>query len=243
MSLLAIETSSEQLGVAVVDQTRVLASYELLAERPHATELPQAVQRVLGTAGLALDGLEGIAIDIGPGSFTGLRIGLAFVKALVFRTGTPLIGVPSLDVLAANVSLAAQRICPLVDARQRKIYTARYQALNGDLKKLSDYHLWTLDEFLATLADQEPVVLLGDGIATYRERLVQHLQDRAIFAPPECWWPKAATLGRLALERLRHGQRDDPSTLVPMYLHPMDCTIRRPVDQAPLPSAQPTSPS
>lgn len=239
MSLLAIETSSDQLGVAVVDQTRVLASYELLAERPHATELPQAVQRVLSTAGLSLDRLEGVAIDIGPGSFTGLRIGTAFVKALLFRTGTPLIGVPSLDVLAANLSLAAQRICPIVDAKQRKIYTARYQVVDGQLKKLSDYHLWTIEEFLATLMDEEPVVLLGDGITPYRDRLVERLRDRAIFAPPECWWPKAATLGRLALERFRRGQRDDPSTLVPMYLHPMDCTIR-PADRIPRPSAQST---
>ena len=238
MSVLAIDTSTDQLGVALVDQTRVLASYELLAERPHATELPHAVQRVLRAAGQSLDALDGIAIDVGPGSFTGLRIGLAFVKALVFRTNKPLIGVSSLDVLAAHVPFTAHRICPILDAKQRKVYTTLYQFLDGRLKKLSDYHLFTLDEFLATLDQEGMMVFLGDGVALYRERLTQQLGHRAIFAPPEYWWPRAATLGRLGLERLHHGQRDDPRTLVPMYLHPMDCTIR-PSDRTSGSSAQP----
>ncbi|MBI4323378.1 MAG: tRNA (adenosine(37)-N6)-threonylcarbamoyltransferase complex dimerization subunit type 1 TsaB [Candidatus Omnitrophica bacterium] len=240
MRVLAIETSTDQLGVALVDEQRVLASYELLAERPHAVELPQAVTRVLQAGGCTLEQLEGVAVDIGPGSFTGLRIGVAFVKALVFRTKTPVIGVPSLDVLAANIPMAPHRVCPILDAKQRKVYAALYQTVEGVVRKQSDYHLLTIDELLPMLKDG-PVVFLGDGGALYRERLAAALGERAQFATPDLWFPRAATLGRLGLERLKQGLRDDPSRLVPMYLHPMTCSIQQPPPHANASSPQETA--
>ena len=226
MRVLAIETATEQLGVALVDEQRVLASYELLAERPHAVELPQAVNRVLQVGDCPLKQLDGIVVDIGPGSFTGLRIGMAFVKAVVFRTKTPVAGVASLDVLAANALLTAHQVCPIVDAKQRKVYAALYRTHEGIVRKQSDYHLVSIEELMPMLSDG-PIVFLGDGVALYRERLVKQLGKRALFATPELWLPRAATLGRLGLERLRRGERDDPRSLVPMYLHPMDCSIQR----------------
>jgi len=226
MNLLAIETATDQLGVALVTEDRLLASYELLAERPHAIELPQAVTRVLQAAGQSLDRLDGIVVDIGPGSFTGLRIGVAFVKALTFRTNTPVVGVASLDVLAATLPYAPHRICPILDAKQRKVYAALYKAEEAGVRKQTDYSLLSLDELVPMLTDS--VILLGDGAGLYRARLEQALGARARFAPPELWLPRAATLGRLGLERLQRGIRDDPRTLVPMYLYPRDCTVRAP---------------
>ena len=116
MKLLAIETATQQLGVAVLDGERVLASYELLAEHPHAAELPGAVTRVLTAAHLTLPQVDAIAVDLGPGSFTGLRIGLAFVKALTFPIKKPVIGVPSLDVLVANLPFVSGLAAPVLDA-------------------------------------------------------------------------------------------------------------------------------
>lgn len=228
MNVLAIETSTDQLGVALVNDQRVLASSELLAERPHAVELPQAVSRVLQAGGCRLEQLDGIAVDIGPGSFTGLRIGVAFVKALVFRTKTAVIGVPSLDVLAANLPMAPHLVCPILDAKQRKVYTALYQPADGALRKTSDYHLTTLEEWIPMLKKAGPVVLLGDGVALYRQRLTEALGKQALFAAPELWLPRAPTLARLGGERLAQGQRDDAGRLTPMYLHPMTCTIQQP---------------
>ena len=226
MNLLAIETSSHLLGVALADEQRVLASYELLAERAHAAELPGALTRVLRAAGVTLEQVEGIAIDIGPGSFTGLRIGAAFVKALAFCLKKPVVGVPSLDVLAANLLFAPHLVCPIVDAKQKKVYACCYRTSDGRLAKESDYHLLTVED-LAPMLKDGPVLFLGDGIPLYRERLMQALGERAIFSAPDLWLPRAATLARLGLERLAKGQHDDPSGLVPMYLHPMTCTVRQ----------------
>ena len=225
MRLLAIETATKQLGVAVSDGERVLSSYELLEEYPHAVELPGAVSRALKAARTTLAQLDAIVIDIGPGSFTGLRIGLAFAKALAFPPKTPLIGVASLDVLAANVSYAARPICPVLDARQKNLYAARYQRHEGRLVKQTDYLLGPVDDILEQLT--EPAIFLGDGCAPYRDRILARC-PKAEFAAQEFWLPRAATLARLGSDRFQQGQRDDPATLVPLYLYPLDCSVRGP---------------
>ena len=236
MSVLAIETSCDRLGVAIVDDVRVLASYAVLAERPHAVELPNALTRVLDAAGRRFADVEGVAIDIGPGSFTGLRIGLAFVKALLYHTERPLVAVPSLDVLAANARFAAEAICPIIDAKQRKVYAGLFHAQQGRLRRDADYLLVPVEELVAMLRERlqpdERVIFLGDGAGRYGEAITAALGPRAVLATPDVWLPDAAALGRLGLERLRQGARDNPRDLVPMYLHPMDCSVR-PSDRPP----------
>lgn len=226
MPLLAIETSTRQLGVAVLDGERLISSYEVLADYPHAVELPDAVTRVLKAARTTLDALEAIVVDIGPGSFTGLRIGLAFVKALAFAKHTPVIGVPSLDVLAAGLSCTTHAVCPVLDAKQKNVYWALYHLQDGVPSKQHDYSLGPIDTMLSLL--KEPTIFLGDGCALYREHILRHLGERAQFAAPECWLPRAATLARLGRQRLAQDQHDDPSRLVPLYLYPLDCSVRGP---------------
>jgi tRNA threonylcarbamoyladenosine biosynthesis protein TsaB len=224
--LLAIETSTKQLGVAVADGERVLASYEVLADYPHAVELPGAVTRVLEGARTTLAKLDGIVIDIGPGSFTGLRIGLAFVKALAFGSKRPVVAVSSLDVLAAQVPFAPGLVCPLLDARQNNVYAALYQMDAGAPVKRSDYFLGPLADWLPKVTSA--ALFLGDGCALYHDRLVSELGDKARFAPQDAWLPRVATLCRLGAARLAKGQFDGPAALVPLYLYPLDCSVRGP---------------
>jgi tRNA threonylcarbamoyladenosine biosynthesis protein TsaB len=230
MTLLAIETSTQQLGVAAVDGERLLSSYALLAEYPHAVELPDAVKRVLKAARTTLEQVEAIAVDIGPGSFTGLRIGLAFVKALAFPTKKPVVGVPSLDVLAANLPFVPRLVCPLLDAKQNNVYGALYRGEAGGLQRKTDYLLGPVEDLLSQI--KEPAVFLGDGCARFRDRILERLGSDAAFAAQELWLPRAETLARLGVERLRKGQRDDAASLVPMYLYPQDASIDPRIRQA-----------
>ena len=143
--LLAIETSSRLLGAAVIDGERLLSSYELVAGYPHAVELPGAVTRVLQAANLTLRQLEAIVVGVGPGSFTGLRIGIAFVKALAFPTKIPVVAVPSLDALAANVPHASLPVCALLDARQHNVYRSEERRVGKECtswcrSRWSPYH-------------------------------------------------------------------------------------------------------
>ena len=221
--LLAIETSSRQMGVALLDGERVAASYELLADFPHAVELPDAVKRVLAGGGTTLPQLEAIAVDIGPGSFTGLRIGLAFAKGLLFGRAIKTVAVPSLDVLAAGLPWNPRLVCPFIDAKQGNVYMAFYRTADGGLTKTTDYLLLPVDEALSLI--REPVVLLGDGCSRYPEKIAERLGDKVHIAPQELWWPKAATLARLAQRKLAAGQTENPAALVPMYLYRKDCGV------------------
>ena len=225
MQLLALDTATRQLGVALIADGQVRASYELLADYPHAVELPGAVTRVLQAAGASLARLDGFIIDIGPGSFTGLRIGLAFLKALAFAHRKPAVAVPSLDVLAAAAPLSDGRVCPVLDARQGNVYTARYRLEGGRMTRETGYLLGPADGLLAQMRDAD--VFLGDGCAPYRERIL-NVAARATIAPHDFWLPRVATLARLGAERFDTGQRDDPATLVPLYLYPLDCSVRGP---------------
>jgi len=230
MLTLAIETSTQQLGVAVADGDRLVSSYALLAENPHAVELPNAVTRVLKAARTTLEHVEAISVDIGPGSFTGLRIGLAFVKALVFPGKKAVVGVPSLDVLAANLPFASRQVCPLLDAKQKNVYGALYRVDEDIPKRQTDYLLGPVEELLTQI--KQPTIFLGDGCARYQESIVERAGSLAAFAPQESWLPKAETLARLGVERLRRGQRDEPAGLVPMYLYPQDASIDPRIRQA-----------
>ena len=253
MKLLAIDTATRQLGVALLEEERLIASYELLVDYPHAVELPAAVNRVLEAGHAALRDLDAVVVDIGPGSFTGLRIGLAFVKALVFpihvasqhvslehdqlkalqeatgvskTRGISVIGVPSLDVLAAGLPFTPQPVCPMLDARQKNVYAALYQVEGGRASKQADYFLGPVADALKRVTDPR-TVFLGDGCAVYRERILERF-PQAQFAASEWWLPRAATLARLGRERFLQGHRDDPSRLVPLYLYPHDCQVRSP---------------
>ncbi len=225
MKILAIETSTRQLGVALIDGQQVRSSYEILADYPHAVELPGAVTRVLQAARVSLKTLDGIAVDIGPGSFTGLRIGLAFVKALAFSTGKPVVGICSLDARVAGLAFAPGLVCPIVDARQRNIYAGLYRLVDGEPRRQGELFLGPIGEFLDRI--KEPAIVLGDGCAVYAEPLRQNLRQSRI-VPQEFWLPRAAGVGRLALGRLQRGESDDAATLVPLYLYPLDCAVRGP---------------
>jgi len=221
---LAIDTATPQLGVAVVEGEQLLASYAVVGGHPHAIELPGAVRRVLQAGKTSLEALEGLVIDIGPGSFTGLRIGLAFVKAVAFASKMPVVGVPSLDVLAEQATLgAASAVCPIMDAKRQNIYGALYDHADGVLTKRSDYLLGPIDELLKLVPGH--AVFIGDGCARYRDQIVAKIPS-ATFAAPELWLPNPVTLARVGLRRFTEGQRDDPASLTPLYLYAQTCQVR-----------------
>ncbi len=224
MRFLAIETSTTLLGAAVLDDERLLAASSLfLPEHPHAAELPEMVQRLLKSTRTSWDQLSALVVNIGPGSFTGLRIGVAFTKALAFARNIPVVGVASLDVLAAQAVLAAQPICPLLDAKRKNVYGAVYHLDAGRLHKRTDYLLGTPEEILVHL--EGPAVFLGEACTVYRDRILAAQPD-SIILPEDTWWPQPATLARLGRERFQAGHKDDPATLAPLYLYPLNCSIR-----------------
>ncbi len=226
MRLLAVETSTLTGAVALLEGAVVVAESRLNIAVTHGERLLVAVDGILAAARWRLADLEGLAVAIGPGSFTGLRIGVSTVKSLAFSPGKPVVGVPTLDALAWTLPFAAHPVCPLLDAKKGEVYTALYRTRRGCLERLSAYRALDPSVLAAELAggsagdpgDGDPVIFVGDGAASFESLLASALGARALFAPPGHRLPSAVSVGDLARAALDRGEGVDPAALVPLYV-------------------------
>jgi tRNA threonylcarbamoyladenosine biosynthesis protein TsaB len=216
MYVLGIETSTKTGSVAIVSESGIIAQYSLNIEVTHSERLMATVDRVLKDTGLAIAKLDGFAVAIGPGSFTGLRIGLSTVKGLAFATGKPVAAVPTLQALAWNLPYAAYPVCPMLDARKNEVYAALYTydgtafaqvmpemtiPIRGLAEKISGKTLFT-----------------GEAAHLYRREIEKQFGSEARFAPLSAALPSAATVAELGLGMIKSGNRTDPDSLTPLYI-------------------------
>ena len=213
MRVLAVETSTLAGGAALLDGDRVVGQYLLDVSVAHSERLMVAIDRLLGDAGWAPRDLEGLAVAVGPGSFTGLRIGLSTVKGLALALAIPVAAVPTLDAMAATLPFAALPVCPTFDARKNEVYASLYRWDGRAMRREWDY--------LAVANDSGDVsILLGDGAASIATR-------HARLAPPHRRTPSAAAVGFLGLGRFRAGEVVSATELVPFYLRPSEAELKR----------------
>ena len=238
MKWLGLETSTRACSVAVSDGATVLAEMTVAGRDRPSDQLMPAVEQVLAAAGLALADLDGVAVSAGPGSFTGLRVGVTAAKTLAYALGKPVTAVSSLDVLASNVpaprwSVAAasggpvgtplsRRTTPpwslwvLVDARKEKLYAARYEPSNDSWPaRVGAEQLVTLDHLVPQLTGE--LAIIGDGLLRYGAAIQQALGDRCHALAPALWVPRASAVCRLAATGAVPAA--DPHALVPRYLY------------------------
>lgn len=218
MRVLAVETSTLAGGVALLDGDRVLGELVLDVRATHSERLMPAIDRLLGEAGWGPAELEGLAVAIGPGSFTGLRIGLSAVKGLALALGIPVAAVPTLDAMAASLPFAALPVCPVLDARKGEVYASLYRWNGQAMERQWAYLALVPDALAARLT--EPTVVLGDGARLIRS-------PHARLAPPHRRLPSPAAVGVLGLCRLRAGEHVPPGELVPLYLRPSEAELKR----------------
>jgi tRNA threonylcarbamoyladenosine biosynthesis protein TsaB len=139
MRVLAVETSTLAGGAALLDGDLIVGEYTLDVRAPHSERLMGAIDRLLTDAGWTVRDLEGLAVSVGPGSFTGLRIGLSTVKGLALALGIPVAAVPTLDAMASLLPFAALPVCPVLDARKREVYASLYRWDSGGMRRVWDY--------------------------------------------------------------------------------------------------------
>lgn len=225
MRILGIDTATTCGGIGLIDDDEIVAEYTFHRDETPSAQLIPAIRALLEEARLDLEGIDGIAVSVGPGSFTGLRVGLSAVKGLALAIERPVAGVPTLDALASQLPNTPSPICPLVDARKGEVYTALYkQGGNGTVEQLTPYQVLSPSRLLAELPLQE-MVFVGDGVEVYGELIVERWGDKALFAPPHLRCLRGTTVATLGLQRLAHGVGDDVSSLVPIYVRPSDAEI------------------
>lgn len=220
MKILAFDTSTTTCSVALTADGELLADAASFEKATHARRLLPMVDALLKRTGVALSAVDGFAATIGPGSFTGLRIGLSTLKGLAAATGKPVVALSTLDTLAHQCTVGADTICPLLDARKKEVYFCLYERMADGLHALTEARnappLAAVSEIKSTCA------FIGDGAARYRERIEQSLGRRAIFAPRAENAIRAATVALLAHRRFHSGEADDPYRLMPSYIRASD---------------------
>ena len=216
MNILSIDTSTDLCNVGLIRDTQILAEYRADFKRAHAEKLISAIQFVLDGNHLELNDVDGIAISIGPGSFTGLRIGLATAKGFCFANGTKLVGINTLDSLAENAILWKGTICTLIHAQAEEFYMCLYESDTMTLTRLDDYKIVVIKDLVELMTSE---ILF---ISPHSKRIIDYLEDRRFdiprFARSELNMMSGLTMARLGLERLKRGEQDDPELLQPFYL-------------------------
>jgi len=218
--VLAVNSATKVASVAVVNEEEVVGEFFLNTAKTHSERLMPLIDELLKYSDLTLDDIDGFTIAIGPGSFTGLRIGLATVKGLAFFTGKPVVGVSTLDGLAKNLPQAPGLICPVIYARKGEVYTAIYVNAASGLERISDYMALSPEKLVSLLSrlDTGKITLLGDGTEMFTGDMRKTLGPGLALAPAEHRLPRASTIGFLGLERLKRGDKDDLDRLTPYYI-------------------------
>jgi tRNA threonylcarbamoyladenosine biosynthesis protein TsaB len=226
MKILGLDTATLCGSLGIIDDDEVVAEYALRREETLSARLLPAIQTLLAEARLDLHELDGIAVSLGPGSFTGLRVGLSAVKGLALAAEMPVAGIPTLDALACNLPFTPYQICPLLDARKGQIYTALYKNRAGGLQEqVTPYQVLSPAALIEAIPHQE-TVFLGDGVEVCREVITQRLAAKALFAPLHLGFLRGTTVAELGLRRILGGERDDITSLVPIYVRPSDAELK-----------------
>lgn len=220
--LLGVETSSPVFSAAVCDGERLLSSLKSEDPARRSDGLAEMIQEAIRAAGLTLAELDGFAVSIGPGSFTGLRVGVTTVKTLAWALKKKILPVSTLEVIASNLARSSSPIGVFLDARKGKVYSACFEPNGADpLKRLSPDRLLPPEEALAEIPPE--AILAGDGLRRYRELVSSFPKWR--LAPEPDWIPSAEILCRIASSRWPDGVLDDPHRLVPQYLYSKESDI------------------
>lgn len=227
MIILSIDSTTPIAGLAVVQDQKLMGEYMVNTKNTHSEKLMPMIAALLGELSLTPEDLDAVAVMQGPGSFTGLRIGMATAKGIAQGCGKKLIAVPTLDCLAYNLVEYPGVICPVMNAQKKEVYTALYQTVNGCWERLSDYQAIAaiqLAEHLNSL--QKDVWFLGDGVSAYEDTFRTVLGERCHIAALHQILPRAASLAALAMQRANTAQFDDLYTAELIYIRKSEAEVQ-----------------
>lgn len=224
--ILAIENATDCGSVAVVSAQGCMGEYSHCRQETHTRRLLKITVQLLDDLGLTWQQLDCLAISLGPGSFTGLRIGLSTMKGLAMACKLPIVGISTLDGLAAQIACQPQQICAVIDARKQEVYAAFYQyaspAGSQPVRKSQDLNLPPA-ALLAQIT--EPTVLVGNGAILYEDYFRENLGNLALFPDKSIIYPRAASIGSLAVGKFTQAQFLNPVTAAPLYVRQSDAEL------------------
>lgn len=218
MLVLAVDTSSVVATCAILEENRLISERILSNQMTHSQTLMPMIDEMIKESGFELKDIDYFAVVTGPGSFTGLRIGVATVKALAHAMNKPIINVPAMEGLAYNLSTAEGIVVPMMDARRDRVFTGIYKWEKGKLHIIMDQDVIEIEDLIEKLKDYNQIWLCGDASVKFKERFETALKDRVNFVKTSLNMPKASSIGDAAFDRIELGITESYLEVVPNYL-------------------------
>ncbi len=219
MKILGMDSSGMVASIAVVDNDILVAEYTVNHKKTHSQTLLPMLDEVVKMTELDMDSIDAIAVAAGPGSFTGLRIGAATVKALGLALDKPVVSVPTCHGLAYNMWGTDKVVCPILDARRSQVYTGVYRFLEGELNVIRDQDAMGIDELVNYLNELgQEVIFVGDGIPVYSAYIQDNLKVSCSFAPAGFNRQRASSVATLGLKMYESGIYECADNHKPIYL-------------------------
>lgn len=233
MLLLAVDSATPVAGVAILNEDKVLYEEFCNYKKTHSETLLPMIDQALKVCECSLSDIDVIGVTVGPGSFTGLRIGMAAVKGLSLASGKPVVAVSTLDMLAANIVPDEDGLLvPVLDARKNEVYSAVYEFRYGIMQKVVEEKAWGIDELALKVKEEQgslfkkKVIILGDGYYPYADYWQDVFGESLILPPVPLMYPRAAAMGSLAFAKIERGDFVDIATLTPVYLRLSEAEYR-----------------
>jgi tRNA threonylcarbamoyladenosine biosynthesis protein TsaB len=214
--LLAVDTSTAQLGLALYDGVRVNAEYAWRSGQRHTVELAPAITELLTRGGFSMEDVRALGVALGPGSFTSLRVGLALVKGLALARHLPLIGIPTLDILAAAQPSSRLPLAAVIQAGRGRLAVGWYKSSKSGWQAKGPARVVTLEALIEEI--QSPSILCGELTSEELQRLEGKTSNVHLASPAQSV-RRPAVLAELAWKRWQQGKADDEASLAPIYLH------------------------
>jgi len=225
MNILAIDTTTRFLCLGILKQGKVSQLNEDLGIR-HSELLITKLKSLLKKAHISIADIDYFVCDIGPGSFTGIRIGLSTVKGFAYSLNKPVVGISSLDILAHNVKECPEGlIIPIIDARRGLVYSAIYKIKKDKIIKMSPYMLISVQDLFKKIKAKERIIFLGDGLRNYRDLIVAKFGRNARISGEAFWYPKAGNILEIAQGLIKRKKLSDALRIKPLYLYSKECQI------------------
>ena len=223
MLILGIETSTKTCSIALTDGKKIRDETSIFLGLFHSERLIPLVDEILKRNSKAIKDIDGIAVSVGPGSFTGIRVGVSTARGLAQSLNVPLVGIPSLDGLAFGLGTSGEVVCPMIDALRREIYTALYEGK----RRLTPHQLIGIEDWLEKMRNRkETILFLGEAVDIYEGLIKDFLKNKAKIVDKEQRYASAARIAELGLEKFISGEGKKFDQIFPLYLRRPEAEVK-----------------
>ncbi|MBK5252400.1 MAG: tRNA (adenosine(37)-N6)-threonylcarbamoyltransferase complex dimerization subunit type 1 TsaB [Peptostreptococcaceae bacterium] len=219
MNILAFETSGRAASVAVMKDKRIIGEMTVSTKLNHSEKLMPMIDELLEKTEISIKDIDALAVGVGPGSFTGIRIGVSTAKGLALALDIPIAAVSSLRALAYNGIYSDMLVCPIIDARRNQVYSGVFRWEAAELVEVLNEDVYNFKELLFVLKNRNcPILFLGEDAYKFKEQMKEVLGENGILAMPQANFPRAAAVAGMAIKKIDEKDLENAFTLMPVYL-------------------------